>query len=81
VGPARLAVHEDVHEPALGQRLVGLLPEQPDLVGDAAAAEAADPQAMVAFTGEPRFKPIADEAADRLAAALASLASDSEGAA
>jgi len=42
--------------------------------GSDVIVEAADPQAMVAFTGEPRLQPIADEAADRLTAALTSLA-------
>lgn len=35
--------------------------------------EALDPQTMVTVTGEPSLKPVADEAASRLRAALASL--------
>jgi uncharacterized protein (DUF302 family) len=35
--------------------------------------EALDPQTMVAVTGEPSLKPVAEEAASRLRAALASL--------
>ncbi|HTP14834.1 MAG TPA: DUF302 domain-containing protein [Streptosporangiaceae bacterium] len=38
--------------------------------------EALDPQAMVAVAGEPSLQPVADEAASRLRAALASLAGD-----
>ncbi|MGW4647885.1 DUF302 domain-containing protein [Kitasatospora sp. NPDC004289] len=36
--------------------------------------EAADPQLLVAFTGHPELAPVADEAAERLRAALATLA-------
>jgi uncharacterized protein (DUF302 family) len=36
--------------------------------------EALDPQVMVALTGRPELKPVADEVARRLAAALAGLA-------
>jgi hypothetical protein len=35
--------------------------------------EALDPQTMVTVTGEPALKPVADEAASRLRAALAAL--------
>ena len=37
--------------------------------------EALDPQVMVALTGRPELKPVADEVARRLASALASVAS------
>ncbi|GAA3058364.1 DUF302 domain-containing protein [Kitasatospora albolonga] len=36
--------------------------------------EAADPQLLVTFTGHPELTPVADEAAERLRAALATLA-------
>ena len=41
--------------------------------GDATIVEALDPQVMMGVTGEPGLKAIADEAARRLAAALAAL--------
>ncbi len=37
--------------------------------------EALDPQVMVTLTGRPELKPVADEVARRLSAALAELAS------
>ncbi len=41
---------------------------------DGTIVEALDPQVMVTLTGRPELKPIADEVARRLAAALAALA-------
>jgi uncharacterized protein (DUF302 family) len=41
--------------------------------GGQTVVEALDPQVMVAVTGEPSLKPVAEEAASRLRAALASL--------
>ena len=55
---ARLRVHEDVHEPALGRRFVGAGGEQADLVADARAAELADPQARLDVVGEGEPRPI-----------------------
>ncbi len=40
---------------------------------DGTVVEALDPQVMVALTGRPELKPVADEVARRLAAALAAL--------
>jgi uncharacterized protein (DUF302 family) len=40
---------------------------------DGTAVEALDPQVMVTLTGRPELKPVADEVARRLAAALAEL--------
>ncbi|GAA2139415.1 hypothetical protein GCM10009760_21640 [Kitasatospora kazusensis] len=42
--------------------------------GDHTLVQALDPQAMVALTGLPELQSVADEAAARLGAALASLA-------
>jgi uncharacterized protein (DUF302 family) len=41
--------------------------------GDDTVVEALDPQVMVAVSGQPAFKPVAEEAAGRLAAALDTL--------
>jgi uncharacterized protein (DUF302 family) len=41
---------------------------------DGTIVEAQDPQVMVTLTGRPELKPVADEVAGRLAAALAELA-------
>jgi len=43
--------------------------------GGGTVVEALDPQVMVALTGRPELKPVADEVARRLGAALAALAS------
>ncbi len=43
--------------------------------GDGTIVEALDPQVMVTLTGRPELKPIADEVARRLGAALAALTS------
>jgi uncharacterized protein (DUF302 family) len=43
-------------------------------VDDGTVVEALDPQVMVTLTGRPELKPVADEVAGRLAAALAGLA-------
>jgi uncharacterized protein (DUF302 family) len=52
-----------------------LLPSNVVIRGDAGqtVVEALDPQTMVTVTGEPSLKPVAEEAAGRLRAALASL--------
>ena len=42
--------------------------------GDGTVVEALDPQVMVTLTGRPELKPVADEVARRLAAALAEIA-------
>ena len=41
--------------------------------GDGTVVEALDPQVMVTLTGRPELKPVADEVARRLSAALAAL--------
>jgi uncharacterized protein (DUF302 family) len=43
---------------------------------DGTVVEALDPQVMVTLTGRPELKPVADEVARRLAAALAGLTSN-----
>jgi uncharacterized protein (DUF302 family) len=43
------------------------------------AVEALDPQVMVAMTGRPELRPVADDAARRLGTALASLTGDEIG--
>jgi len=56
-------------------RVRAALSEQGSGVADAGqtVVRALDPQLMVTVTGEPALKPVADEAASRLRAALAAL--------
>ena len=69
---------------ALGiDRSIGLLLPCNVVVRAVAAGtvvEALDPQVMVTLTGRPELKPVADEVASRLAAALADLTGGSEAA-
>ncbi len=60
---------------ALREQGFGVLPCNVVIRGDAGqtVVEALDPQTMVTVTGEPALMPVAEEAASRLRAALASL--------